>query len=89
MSFMLWIIGGLGFVDSNTARTAVGCILIGVNFVYNCTLGPICYTIIAETSSTRLRNKSVALARVAYQCMSITGECTSLFFCLCIGKVRI
>lgn len=73
MSFMLWIIGGMGFLSSQSARVAVGCILIGVNFVYNCTLGPVCYTIISETSSTRLRNKSVALARVAYQCMSITG----------------
>ena len=74
MSFMLWIIGGMGFLSSQSARVAVGCILIGVNFVYNCTLGPVCSTIISETSSTRLRNKSVALARVAYQCMSITGE---------------
>ena len=67
----------MGFLSSQSARVAVGCILIGVNFVYNCTLGPVCYTIISETSSTRLRNKSVALARVAYQCMSITGEYTS------------
>lgn len=67
MSFMLWIIGGLAFVGSQSSNLAIGSILIAVNFVYNCTLGPICYTIIAETSSTRLRAKSIALSRVAYQ----------------------
>lgn len=36
-----------------------------------CTLGPLCYTIIAEMSSTRLRQKSIALSRIAYQIMNI------------------
>lgn len=35
-------------------------------FVYYMTVGPICYAIIGETSATRLRNKSVCLARIAY-----------------------
>lgn len=30
------------------------------------TVGPICYAIIGETSSTRLRNKSVCLSRISY-----------------------
>ena len=30
------------------------------------TVGPICYAIIGETSSTRLRNKSICLSRIAY-----------------------
>ncbi|KAF2183540.1 sugar transporter [Zopfia rhizophila CBS 207.26] len=34
--------------------------------VYYLTIGPICYAIIGETSSTRLRNKSVCLSRIAY-----------------------
>jgi MFS family permease len=38
---------------------------------YNSTLGPVCYTLIAEISSTRLRAKTIALSRVAYQLMNI------------------
>lgn len=34
--------------------------------VYYMTIGPICYAVISEISSTRLRNKSVCLARIAY-----------------------
>lgn len=34
--------------------------------VYYMTVGPICYAVITEVSSTRLRNKSVCLARIAY-----------------------
>jgi SP family general alpha glucoside:H+ symporter-like MFS transporter len=36
-----------------------------------CTLGPLCYVIIGEMSSTRLRQKSIALSRIAYQIMNI------------------
>lgn len=35
-------------------------------FVYYLTVGPICYAIIGETSSTRLRTKSVCLSRIVY-----------------------
>ncbi|KAI8192147.1 hypothetical protein KHU50_013201 [Colletotrichum sp. SAR 10_65] len=34
--------------------------------VYYLTVGPICYAIISEVSSTRLRNKSVCLSRITY-----------------------
>lgn len=50
---------------------AIGSLLIMLNFVYNATLGPICYTLIGEISSTRLRQKSIALSRIAYQVMNI------------------
>jgi SP family general alpha glucoside:H+ symporter-like MFS transporter len=35
-------------------------------FVYYLTVGPICYAIITEVSSTRLRSKSVCVSRVVY-----------------------
>lgn len=35
-------------------------------FIYSLTIGPICYTIISETSSMSLRAKSVVLARNTY-----------------------
>ncbi|KAJ8609013.1 hypothetical protein MRB53_039372 [Persea americana] len=39
-------------------------------FAYDATVGPVCYSLVAELASTRLRNKTVVLARNAY---NITG----------------
>ena len=39
-------------------------------FTYDATVGPVCYSLVAEISSTRLRNKTVVLARDLY---NITG----------------
>ena len=72
MAVVLAIIGGLGFVKTNQSTTAIGSLLIALNFIYNATLGPICYTLIGEVSSTRLRQKSIVLSRIAYQIMNIT-----------------
>jgi SP family general alpha glucoside:H+ symporter-like MFS transporter len=73
----LW---GLGLLTAILA--IVGFISVGTNskggnygqasmmliwlLVYYMTVGPICYAVISETSSTRLRNKSVCLSRIAY-----------------------
>ncbi|KAI0699131.1 maltose permease [Cytidiella melzeri] len=71
MSIVLWIIGGLGFVGTTTSMYTIGSLLIALNFIYNATLGPICYTLIGEVSSTRLRQKSIVLSRISYQIMNI------------------
>ncbi|KAF9457582.1 trehalose transport-related protein [Collybia nuda] len=72
MATVLLIIGGLGFADHSTKMNlAIGSLLVALNFIYNATLGPICYTLIGEISSTRLRQKSIVLARIAYQIMNI------------------
>ncbi|KAE9391257.1 maltose permease [Gymnopus androsaceus JB14] len=71
MAVVLFIIGGIGFLESTEANRTVGSLLVVLNFVYNATLGPICYTLIAEVSSTRLRQKSIVLSRIAYQIMNI------------------
>ena len=65
---ILWIVG----IISVTAKDSVGgnyaqaTMMLLWLFVYYLTVGPICYAIISETSSTRLRNKSVCLSRIAY-----------------------
>jgi hypothetical protein len=41
---------------------------------YNVTVGPICYAIVAEIPSTRLRQKTVVLARNFYNLASIVGN---------------
>lgn len=71
MDIVLILMGGLGFSKSNGASWAIGGLLVALNFAYNATLGPICYTIISEVGSTRLRAKTVVLARCAYQIMNI------------------
>jgi SP family general alpha glucoside:H+ symporter-like MFS transporter len=45
--------------------------LIVLTFVYDFTVGPVCYGLVAGIPSTRLRVKTVVLARVAYNITSI------------------
>lgn len=54
-------------------------LMLGWLGVYYSTVGPICYAVITEVSSTRLRNKSVCISRIAYYvaqivCNSINPE---------------
>ena len=65
---LLMIIGFIGLApDSNSsAQWAIGSLLIIFTFVYDSTVGPVCYSLVAEVSSTRLRQKTVVLARMFY-----------------------
>jgi MFS transporter, SP family, general alpha glucoside:H+ symporter len=61
----------IGFVsladrDNVAAQWAIGSMLLVISFSYNCTIGPVCYPLVAEMPSTRLRTKTVVLARNAY-----------------------
>ncbi|PIA90607.1 General alpha-glucoside permease [Cercospora beticola] len=66
---LLLIIGFCGIAsDTNSAaQWAIGSMLLLFTFTYNCSVGPICYALVAEMPSTRLRQKTVVLARTAYQ----------------------
>ncbi|KAK0388330.1 hypothetical protein NLU13_4575 [Sarocladium strictum] len=57
--------------ENTTAQWAIGSLLLVYAFSYNCTVGPICYSLVAELSSTRLRTKSVVLARGLYNVVGI------------------
>ncbi|KAK5074999.1 hypothetical protein LTR64_001204 [Lithohypha guttulata] len=50
---------------------AVGTLLIVLTGIYDVTVGPVCYVLVAEIPSTRLRVKTVVLARVAYNLLSL------------------
>lgn len=63
---LLVIIGGLGFASGTAAQWAIGSLLLVFCMAYNCTVGPVCYAIVSEMSSTRLRQKTVVLARMTY-----------------------
>lgn len=50
---------------------AVGSLLIALTGIYDVTVGPVCYVLVAEIPSTRLRVKTVVLARVIYNVVSL------------------
>ncbi|KAH7039619.1 general substrate transporter [Microdochium trichocladiopsis] len=77
MCALLAIIGFLALIDrSNTnAQWAIGSMLLVYTFVYDCTVGPVCYALVTELTSTRLKVKTVVLARNLY---NVTGIATNI-----------
>ncbi|KAK3679185.1 hypothetical protein LTR78_000746 [Recurvomyces mirabilis] len=69
---LLIVIGCVGILPrTNTgASWGIGSMMLIYTFLYDATVGPVCYSLVAEMASTRLRNKSVVLARNLY---NITG----------------
>ena len=61
MICLLIVIGGMGFISrsSNGGQWAIGAMLLIYTAVYDATVGPVCYCLVAEISSTRLRAKTV------------------------------
>jgi SP family general alpha glucoside:H+ symporter-like MFS transporter len=58
----------------NTAASwGMGSMLLVYTLVYDSTVGPVCYSLVSELSSTRLRIKTVALARNLYNVFSIVN----------------
>lgn len=67
ISICLIVIGVLGIPKESPATSwAVGALIVFMVFGYQITVGPACYTIVAEIPSTQLRVKTVAFARICY-----------------------
>jgi SP family general alpha glucoside:H+ symporter-like MFS transporter len=69
LTALLLIVGGLGIptlVENGPLGWAVGALIIIYTFVYDLTIGPVCYSLVAELSSTRLKAKSIVIARNFY-----------------------
>lgn len=66
--FVLLLIGGILGTLTETKQTLWGlaAIIIIFIFVFDCTVGPVTYILVAEVPSTRLRVNTVVLARIAY-----------------------
>ncbi|KXJ91666.1 general alpha-glucoside permease [Microdochium bolleyi] len=77
MCALLAIIGFLALIDrGNTgAQWAIGSMLLVYTFIYDCTVGPVCYALVTELTSTRLKVKTVVLARNLY---NVTGIITNI-----------
>ncbi|KAH7126459.1 general substrate transporter [Dactylonectria estremocensis] len=73
MCFFLLAIGCVSFAgrDNVAAQWAIGSLLLVYTFTYDSTVGPVCYSLVAELTSTRLRTKSVVFARNMYNIVGI------------------
>ncbi|KAJ5480022.1 hypothetical protein N7530_005531 [Penicillium desertorum] len=67
------LIGGIvgAFPASRGQLWTLGTLLLILTFVYDMTIGPVCYVLVAEIPSTRLRVKTVVMARIAYNLAGI------------------
>jgi SP family general alpha glucoside:H+ symporter-like MFS transporter len=70
MFFCLVAIGGLGFSSGKHVQLAVGILLVISTLINMITVGPVCYPIVAETPSGRLRYKTIVIGRFVY---NLTG----------------
>lgn len=70
MALVLFLTAFISLSDSGGAQWAVAAMMLVYTFVYDATVGPVCYSLVAELASTRVRNKTVVLARNLY---NITG----------------
>jgi MFS transporter, SP family, general alpha glucoside:H+ symporter len=69
---ILVITGVVGtFKETKGTSWALGSLIIVLTFVYDFTIGPVCYVLVAEIPSSRLRVKTVVIARVAYNVIGI------------------
>ncbi|KAK7212799.1 hypothetical protein V2G26_019977 [Clonostachys chloroleuca] len=68
LTMVLMIVGfiSVGAPNSEAGNYAQASMMLLWLGIYYSTVGPICYAIISEVSSTRLRNKSVCLSRIVY-----------------------
>jgi SP family general alpha glucoside:H+ symporter-like MFS transporter len=72
MFFVLVTIGGLGWTSSTNKKSqlAIGILLVVSTLINMITIGPVCYPIVAETPSGKLRYKTVIIGRFVY---NLTG----------------
>ncbi|KFZ10202.1 hypothetical protein V501_05286 [Pseudogymnoascus sp. VKM F-4519 (FW-2642)] len=72
MLITLLAIGGVGVAPTSRGQSwTLGSLLLVLTFIYHLTIGPVCFVLVAEIPSTRLRVKTAVLARVAYNLAGI------------------
>ena len=82
MVIFLIVIGGMGFIsqDNLGAQWAIGALLLAYTALYDSSVGPVCYSLVAEISSTRLRAKTVVIARIVYNIFGIINAIIMPYF---------
>jgi SP family general alpha glucoside:H+ symporter-like MFS transporter len=79
LSILLLGIGVTGVIapKNSSAYWASGALLLVFSFCYQVTVGTVCYSIVSEITSVRLRAKTISLARNVYNvCAIISGIMT-------------
>ncbi|KAL2864531.1 general substrate transporter [Aspergillus lucknowensis] len=73
LTLTLFAVGFTSLADSDSAAAswAIGSLLLVFTFTYDCTVGPVCYSIVAEIPSTQMRAKTIVLARNVYNVFMI------------------
>ncbi|VDB89533.1 Bgt-1085 [Blumeria graminis f. sp. tritici] len=61
--FVLLSIGICGMIDNKASGWAIGSLLVLYTAIYDSSIGPLTYSLVSEIPSTRLKNKTVVLAR--------------------------
>ena len=77
MTLGLILIGGLQKVADHVnpnAKWGLAGVLIAWNVWRVICIGPTCYAVVSESSSSRLRNKTIALARISIQLVNLAGQ---------------
>ncbi|CAI4053872.1 hypothetical protein SUVZ_16G0070 [Saccharomyces uvarum] len=70
-TIVFFIIGGLGCSNTHGAKMGSGSLLMVVAFFYNLGIAPVVFCLVSEIPSSRLRTKSIILARNAYNAISM------------------
>ncbi|KAJ5094301.1 sugar transporter [Penicillium angulare] len=70
---LLAIVGALGCVPNSgpAVHWAIGGLILVYAFCYDATVGPVCYSLVSELSSSRLRTKTIVIARNVYNVVGI------------------
>jgi SP family general alpha glucoside:H+ symporter-like MFS transporter len=75
LMIVLLVIGFVSIAPSTSAISwATGSMLLVYTFIYDSTVGPVCFSLVSEMPSSRLRTKSIVLARNVYNVLNlVTG----------------
>jgi MFS transporter, SP family, general alpha glucoside:H+ symporter len=72
LTVILFVTGCLGIPPKAASRSwGIGSLLLVYTFTYDITVGPVCYSLFAELPSSRLRQRTIVLARNAYNIVGV------------------
>ncbi|KZF21593.1 MFS maltose permease MalP [Xylona heveae TC161] len=72
LCILLFIVGFISIAPVSSATSwATGSMLLVYTFFYDSTVGPVCFSLVSEIPASRLRIKTVVLARNIYNCFGI------------------
>ena|SRR5271155_805504 len=76
MFVLLVAVGCCGIASANNVSVswAIGSLLLVYTFTYDITVGPVCYSLVSEIPSTRLKIKTVVLARNFYNMVCVSRQ---------------